>query len=237
MVDLAMKAAKATADIKTAATAPGLRRDAIGLREVLFQSITGMAPGAPRAHPPAPGQGPRGVDRARRRPAEPRPPLPHRAQPAKLERELGWLPTVDFAAGLAAAAGPVPEGTGRQRGSVASRSWIASDRRPDFLAGHATATNVTAEEVAIESLYPADHGRGRATNGWSCRSDRWPDLGTALAQIAPEGSIELAARGMVKGAGHPAIHRCRCRHAVSRAQLVHAPGVRRVGERRLRRVS
>src|SRR5262245_51636102 len=27
-------------------TAPGLRRDAIGLREVLFQSITDMAPGA-----------------------------------------------------------------------------------------------------------------------------------------------------------------------------------------------
>ncbi len=26
--------------------APGLRRDAIGLREVLFQSITDMAPGA-----------------------------------------------------------------------------------------------------------------------------------------------------------------------------------------------
>jgi len=135
MVDLAMKVAKVTADIKTAATAPGLRRDAIGLREVLFQSITGMAPDAPRArtlprdprradrprhahpprggglarapahlrgqrqargdqprdrraHPPAPGQGPRGVDRARRRPAEPRPPLPHRA------RETGaraWL--------------------------------------------------------------------------------------------------------------------------------------------------
>src|ERR1700753_4398138 len=27
-------------------TAPGLRRDAIGLREVLFESITDMAPGA-----------------------------------------------------------------------------------------------------------------------------------------------------------------------------------------------
>jgi len=27
-------------------SAPGLRRDAIGLREVLFQSITDMAPGA-----------------------------------------------------------------------------------------------------------------------------------------------------------------------------------------------
>jgi hypothetical protein len=27
-------------------TAPGLRRNAIGLREVLFQSITDMAPGA-----------------------------------------------------------------------------------------------------------------------------------------------------------------------------------------------
>jgi dTDP-glucose 4,6-dehydratase len=51
-----------------------------------------------RAHPPAPGQGPRGVDRARRRPAEPRRYL---IEPAKLERELGWLPTVDFAAGLA----------------------------------------------------------------------------------------------------------------------------------------
>ncbi len=35
-----------TADTKAAATTPGLRRDAIGLREVLFQSITGMAPGA-----------------------------------------------------------------------------------------------------------------------------------------------------------------------------------------------
>ena len=71
---------------------------------------------------------------------------------------------------------------------------------------------------------------------WSCRSDRWPDPGTALAQIvsAPEGSIEPAARGMVKGAGHPAIHRCRCRHAMSRAQLVHARGMRRVGERRFR---
>jgi amino acid transporter len=30
----------------TAAQAPGLRRGAIGLREVLFQSITDMAPGA-----------------------------------------------------------------------------------------------------------------------------------------------------------------------------------------------
>ena len=29
-----------------AGAAPGLRRDAIGLREVLFQSITDMAPGA-----------------------------------------------------------------------------------------------------------------------------------------------------------------------------------------------
>jgi hypothetical protein len=29
-----------------AGTAHGLRRDAIGLREVLFQSITDMAPGA-----------------------------------------------------------------------------------------------------------------------------------------------------------------------------------------------
>jgi len=35
-----------TAETKAAATAHGLRRDAIGLREVLFQSITGMAPGA-----------------------------------------------------------------------------------------------------------------------------------------------------------------------------------------------
>jgi amino acid transporter len=41
-----MKVAKVTADTKAAATTPGLRRDAIGLREVLFQSITGMAPGA-----------------------------------------------------------------------------------------------------------------------------------------------------------------------------------------------
>ena len=32
-----------------AGTAPGLRRDAIGLREVLFQSITDMAPGAAHA--------------------------------------------------------------------------------------------------------------------------------------------------------------------------------------------
>src|SRR5713101_9346119 len=30
----------------TATAAPGLRRDAIGLREVLFQSVTDMAPGA-----------------------------------------------------------------------------------------------------------------------------------------------------------------------------------------------
>lgn len=35
-----------TAETKAAATTHGLRRDAIGLREVLFQSITGMAPGA-----------------------------------------------------------------------------------------------------------------------------------------------------------------------------------------------
>ena len=31
---------------RPASAAPGLRRDAIGLREVLFQSITDMAPGA-----------------------------------------------------------------------------------------------------------------------------------------------------------------------------------------------
>ena len=31
---------------ESATTALGLRRDAIGLREVLFQSITDMAPGA-----------------------------------------------------------------------------------------------------------------------------------------------------------------------------------------------
>jgi amino acid transporter len=35
-----------TAETKAAGTTVGLRRDAIGLREVLFQSITGMAPGA-----------------------------------------------------------------------------------------------------------------------------------------------------------------------------------------------
>jgi amino acid transporter len=35
-----------TADTKVAPAGHGLRRDAIGLREVLFQSITGMAPGA-----------------------------------------------------------------------------------------------------------------------------------------------------------------------------------------------
>ena len=63
MVDLAMKVTKATADIKTAATAPGLRRDAIGLREVLFQSITGMALGAPRARPLP--RDPRRADRRR----------------------------------------------------------------------------------------------------------------------------------------------------------------------------
>lgn len=39
------------------------------------------------------------MDRTRRRPAEPRP--RYLIEPAKLERELGWLPTVDFAAGLA----------------------------------------------------------------------------------------------------------------------------------------
>lgn len=33
-------------DTQTATTVHGLRRDAVGLREVLFQSITGMAPGA-----------------------------------------------------------------------------------------------------------------------------------------------------------------------------------------------
>jgi hypothetical protein len=31
---------------ETRGPSPGLRRDAIGLREVLFQSITDMAPGA-----------------------------------------------------------------------------------------------------------------------------------------------------------------------------------------------
>jgi len=41
-----MKVAKVTAETKAAATTTGLRRDAVGLREVLFQSITGMAPGA-----------------------------------------------------------------------------------------------------------------------------------------------------------------------------------------------
>ena len=35
-----------TTDRAVAGTAVGLRRDAIGLREVLFQSITDMAPGA-----------------------------------------------------------------------------------------------------------------------------------------------------------------------------------------------
>src|SRR6516165_4258932 len=41
-----MKVAKVTAETKAAVTTTGLRRDAVGLREVLFQSITGMAPGA-----------------------------------------------------------------------------------------------------------------------------------------------------------------------------------------------
>jgi amino acid transporter len=41
-----MKVANVTAETKAAGTTPGLRRDAVGLREVLFQSITGMAPGA-----------------------------------------------------------------------------------------------------------------------------------------------------------------------------------------------
>src|ERR1700691_5381903 len=36
-----------TVDVKAADS--GLRRNAIGLREVLFQSVTGMAPGAPTA--------------------------------------------------------------------------------------------------------------------------------------------------------------------------------------------
>ena len=36
----------ATIEGTASASAPGLRRDAIGLREVLFQSITDMAPGA-----------------------------------------------------------------------------------------------------------------------------------------------------------------------------------------------
>ena len=36
----------ATTDKEVSGSAPGLRRDAIGLREVLFQSITDMAPGA-----------------------------------------------------------------------------------------------------------------------------------------------------------------------------------------------
>jgi len=39
MADLAMKVTKVTADIKTAATAPSLRRDAIGLREVLSSPL------------------------------------------------------------------------------------------------------------------------------------------------------------------------------------------------------
>jgi hypothetical protein len=36
----------ATTDKTVTGSVPGLRRDAIGLREVLFQSITDMAPGA-----------------------------------------------------------------------------------------------------------------------------------------------------------------------------------------------
>src|ERR1700751_348162 len=36
----------ATTDNEVSGSAPGLRRNAIGLREVLFQSITCMAPGA-----------------------------------------------------------------------------------------------------------------------------------------------------------------------------------------------
>ena len=36
----------ADSSTRSAAAAPGLRRNAVGLREVLFQSITDMAPGA-----------------------------------------------------------------------------------------------------------------------------------------------------------------------------------------------
>jgi len=39
-----------------AGTAPGLRRNAIGLREVLFQSITDMAPGAANLYRTNPGR-------------------------------------------------------------------------------------------------------------------------------------------------------------------------------------
>ncbi len=46
MVESSFKVAKVTAETTAAGTTTGLRRDAIGLREVLFQSITGMAPGA-----------------------------------------------------------------------------------------------------------------------------------------------------------------------------------------------
>jgi amino acid transporter len=46
MVEVSYKVATVTAETTAAGTTTGLRRDAIGLREVLFQSITGMAPGA-----------------------------------------------------------------------------------------------------------------------------------------------------------------------------------------------
>jgi hypothetical protein len=41
-----VKAVTVTTETKLAQESPGLRRGAIGLREVLFQSVTGMAPGA-----------------------------------------------------------------------------------------------------------------------------------------------------------------------------------------------
>jgi hypothetical protein len=54
-------------------------------------------------------------------------------------------------------------GVGRWSGTAAS----LPPERPGtgtviISASVGAATNVTAEEVAIESLYPADHGRGRA---------------------------------------------------------------------------
>jgi hypothetical protein len=62
-----------------------------------------------------------------------------------------------------------------RRGRAGARRWpgTAASLPPErpgtgtviISAWAGTATNVTAEEVAIESLYPADHGRGRATNG------------------------------------------------------------------------
>jgi len=62
---------------RAAATRPEPPRTAAHLRHQ--RPARGHEPDHRQAHPPAPGQRARGVDRARRRPAQPRPPLPHRA--------------------------------------------------------------------------------------------------------------------------------------------------------------